>query len=77
MPCLLFQAGSNQKRNKKKKHKGGSEGGETEPTVPNNNNNIGKMPSRKGVGTSVQIMNVYECNGTNIFMSLKINCSIQ
>ena len=27
--------------------------------------------------TSIQIMNVYECNGKNIFMRWKIECSIQ
>ena len=25
----------------------------------------------------IQIMNVYECNGTNIFMRWKMKCSIQ
>ena len=27
--------------------------------------------------SKLQIMNVYECNGTNIFISLKMKCSIQ
>ena len=29
------------------------------------------------VEDSMQMMNVYECNGTNIFMRWKIKCSIQ
>ena len=29
------------------------------------------------VCNSIQIMNVYECNGTNIFMRWKMKCSIQ
>ena len=27
--------------------------------------------------SSIQIMDVYECNGTNIFMRWKMKCSIQ
>ena len=31
----------------------------------------------KGYHIGIQIMNVYECNGTNIFMRWKMKCSIQ
>ena len=30
-----------------------------------------------GVSYSIHIMNVYECNGSNMFMSWKMECSIQ
>ena len=36
-----------------------------------------KYLKNKKAGDSIQIMNVYECNGTNIFMRWKMKCSIQ
>ena len=47
-------------------------------------NQINNVPATKWIGqqkanqrNSIQIMNVYECNGTNIFMRWKMKCFIQ